>query len=188
MEGFLAVIVLMLMILIILIINNNIKLQQLVDFDPLTQAFNRRGSELRLKVALASRASICLLMVDLDYFKRINDAYGHPAGDFVLQQVTARIKTHLRHNSDHVARYGGEEFAVLLASASMSEAVAVAARIHAAIAEPMQLPTGETIRVTASIGLAQATAQEPAQQLLARADRATYAAKEAGRDQLLVAA
>ncbi len=143
------------------------------------RAFDRSLRELWRRHA-ADQAPLSLLMADLDHFKRINDEFGHPAGDAVLMQTARLLRDCVRH-SDIVARFGGEEFAVLLPGADLHAAMQVAEKVRTAL----QASSWAHRTVTASIGVSAATPQsedDPAT-LLARADRALYEAKQNGRNQ-----
>ncbi|MGB5247796.1 MAG: sensor domain-containing diguanylate cyclase [Woeseia sp.] len=163
--------------------------------DFLTGWHNRRYLQFRLKEELArasrDRSTLVCLMLDIDHFKRINDTYGHAAGDEVLREIAHRVESQVRA-SDVAARYGGEEFVVLLPATDEKAAEALAERIRRAIsASPVSLNAGESATITASIGIASCAA--PAQgddlktigdSLLARADVALYQAKSAGRNRV----
>jgi diguanylate cyclase (GGDEF)-like protein len=134
-------------------------------------------------------------MLDIDHFKRINDTWGHAAGDVVLRELAQRVESQVRA-SDVAARYGGEEFVILLPNTEVNAAARLADRVRAAIAaSPVALPNGESVTITASIGIAEA-APDPddkdlktlGDSLIARADVALYAAKSAGRDRVMVEA
>ena len=135
---------------------------------------------------------LALLVVDLDHFKAVNDRYGHLAGDVVLAQVAESLTSTLR-DRDLVGRFGGEEFVAVLPSSRLPEAAAAAERVRAAIAEAVATVGAQgdeqlLVRVTASIGVAGVPAHgHTVADLLAAADRAMYAAKEAGRDRVVVA-
>ena len=167
----------------------------LTDF--LTGFHNRRYLHARLREELARAQRACqplvCLMIDVDHFKRINDQYGHFAGDTVLREVAQRIDTEMR-TSDTGARFGGDEFALVLAQAAIAEGERVAARVLQAVCkEPFVLGKGVTETVTLSIGLA-AAAPGPgrhdykalAERLMAEADAALYRAKSAGRNRIEV--
>ncbi len=157
--------------------------------DSLTALPNKRavGDTLKRMVAQASRTltPLCLLLLDLDHFKDINDRFGHPVGDQALANVGAALRGTLRE-SDFAGRNGGEEFAVLLPDTDITGAVEAAERIRAAIAD-ITLP-GLDVEVTASVGVAaypdHATSAERLEQL---ADSALYLAKRAGRNRVEVA-
>jgi two-component system cell cycle response regulator len=159
--------------------------------DGLTGLYNRRYLTVHLDGLLA-RASDgamgpALLLLDIDLFKRVNDTYGHAAGDDVLREVTARVSRHLRP-FDLFARYGGEEFVVVLPETDRRVAEQVAERLRIVVAEqPVKVgPPPEEIPVTISIGLAVTEAAgESSASLLSRADEALYAAKAAGRNRVV---
>jgi diguanylate cyclase (GGDEF)-like protein len=167
--------------------------------DVLTGWNNRRYLVVRLgeELARAKRdgATLVCLMLDIDHFKRVNDTWGHAAGDVVLRELAQRIESQVRA-SDVAARYGGEEFVVLLPDTTVAAASKLAERIRAAVSvSPIELPCGESITITASIGIAKVSPAADAAELktmgealLARADVALYAAKSAGRDQVVVEA
>jgi two-component system, cell cycle response regulator len=171
--------------------------QRLAVTDGLTGLYNRRFFEevLRLEAERALRGDLplALLVADLDLFKRVNDAHGHPSGDAVLVEAAARLKHSLRA-SDVLARYGGEEFVAILPDADRDTALEIAERCRAALADaPIRLSSGQRVTVTGSFGVAvlgphagPAAARE-ATGLLRRADRALYAAKHAGRDRVSIA-
>jgi len=162
--------------------------------DFLTGFHNRRYLHARLREELAraqrARQSIVCLMIDLDHFKRINDQYGHLAGDAVLREVAQRIDAEMRI-SDTGARFGGDEFALVLSEAAITDGERVAARVlHAVRNQPVLIgKVAETI--TLSIGLAAATPgpgmrdyKVLAERLMAEADAALYRAKSAGRNRI----
>jgi two-component system, cell cycle response regulator len=130
-----------------------------------------------------------VILFDIDHFKQVNDTYGHDAGDRVLREVGTRLNGAVRAQ-DVIARYGGEEFAVLLPHTSPAEARAVAARIHATVrAVPIPVTATESVTVTVSVGVAcTPTDVTESARLPLLADQLLYRAKEAGRDQVAVAA
>jgi two-component system, cell cycle response regulator len=158
--------------------------------DALTGVFNRRYFEQRLigEFAFAARhgTALCVLLADVDHFKRINDRFGHPAGDMVLRRVGAELRAAVRAE-DLVARYGGEEFVVLARGIDPSGARAFAERIRGLLERARIEWEGTRIAVTASIGLAHnhtgAAVTDP-QRLVADADKALYAAKASGRNRV----
>ena len=159
--------------------------------DPLTSVWNRAGLDTILARELDSASmrgsQLSVAMLDLDYFKQVNDRYGHGVGDTVLSEVARRLRVAARP-IDSVARYGGEEFVVVLPGCGSADAQAVAERLRSRIADPAVV-VGESlsIDVTASIGVATAEPGEPATVLLTRADVALYDAKRNGRDQVVAA-
>ncbi len=146
--------------------------------DALTGLANRRGwdEEVRRAVALAERhlRPLAVAMVDLDRFKAFNDSFGHAAGDGVLVDAAVAWRTELR-STDFLARHGGEEFAVLLADCGPGEAIGLLERLRSAT------PHGQTC----SVGVAYWRQGDRAEELVARADAALYAAKHAGRDRVI---
>ena len=167
--------------------------------DVLTGWHNRRYLTVRIGEELArarrDQNRLVCLMLDVDHFKQVNDTWGHAAGDVVLQELAQRIESQVRA-SDVAARYGGEEFVVLLPGTDVDAAARLAERIRTEIAaSPMSLPNGEEVTVTASIGIAEVSPgpddkdlKTLGDSLIARADVALYAAKSAGRDQVVVEA
>ena len=162
-------------------------LEQLARTDALTGLANRRAS-LELLGAEFRRGrrygrSLSVLMLDLDHFKRMNDAHGHPFGDYVLAETAQSLVTSVRE-SDRVARLGGEEFVITLPETTEAEALVVAEKLREAVAA-LEFRQGDvTERMTVSIGVAAAdpTLDEDEASLLGRADAALYRAKAEGRD------
>jgi len=165
---------------------------QMAMIDPLTGLFNRRYALPHL-ASLAERAAetrrpFAVMQLDLDRFKRVNDRYGHAAGDMVLEQVGRLLKSELRP-VDMVSRVGGEEFLIALPETDLNNATAMAERLRQRInGTPVVLPgNGGALSVSASIGLALWSApHETVPELLARADSALYAAKAEGRNKVTV--
>ncbi|MFN3304613.1 MAG: diguanylate cyclase [Roseateles sp.] len=170
----------------------NAQLEYLATRDPLTGLHNRRSLDARLAEALALDRRYGsangrvhgLLLLDVDHFERINDQYGHPAGDAVLRQLAQMLQSLVRA-TDVVARFGGEEFAVLLPElAGPLEAVMTAEKIRAAVAAA-EFP--EVGRLTLSVGVSLASPDdESVQELIARADTALYEAKRGGRNAVVL--
>lgn len=156
--------------------------------DPLTGAGNRVAltKTLSREIELAKRhnQSLSLLMLDLDYFKQINDEFGHSTGDKVLKGTVKCIGNCIRQ-TDMCFRYGGEEFLVMLSNASQSGALRIAERIRMSIAALMfQHPKGN-VHITVSAGCATLRPEDNMDSLLQRADDALYEAKSAGRDKVI---
>ncbi len=151
------------------------------------RAFYERGT-LEVQSLHRHPAPLSVLTLDLDHFKRVNDRFGHEAGDRVLQELAATCG-HILREVDVVGRLGGEEFAVLLPHTDMKTALQVAERLRAAIAgHGVALDSGQVVEVTASIGVATWTpADADLHALLGRADGALYAAKGAGRNRVVQA-
>lgn len=153
--------------------------------DPLTGLPNRRALDDHLRNRLDAwrkhRSPFSLLMLDIDHFKRLNDSYGHQAGDAALVAFGQAISAGLRKH-DVVARFGGEEFAVLLPYTSLEEASAAVDKVSAQIAQLEVAFDGHPMHPTASGGLASIAPHESADSIIGRADAALYAAKQNGRD------
>ncbi len=158
--------------------------------DSITGLLNRRGLDGALSNALMSTSEsrqLALLLVDLDYFKTVNDTFGHAAGDLVLREV-ALVLVQCVRRTDIVGRTGGDEFVVLLpAIEGAHKAEEIAANIIAGLNKPIAVGDGKFAHVGASIGIAlTGPVREPAAELLRRADVAMYAAKQAGRGRALL--
>jgi diguanylate cyclase (GGDEF)-like protein len=166
------------------------RLESLAMTDALTELGNRRRfhEDLSVECARADRHErpVALVMVDLDHFKRINDQYGHVAGDHALAHAARTIESAVRQG-DTVYRIGGEEFAVLCPGCEIMEAAGVAERIRDSLAHSpfMVAPYAET--VTASLGVAVYAPGCGAESVVTRADKALYTAKENGRNRVAVA-
>jgi len=169
------------------------QLDQLAKQDPLTGVANRRHFNIELERALAhsqeSGAPLSLILIDVDYFKRFNDHYGHQVGDMCLKEVAQALNRAVRTPSDLVARYGGEEFVLLLPNTDRQAAASVAQRLQDGLASLQleHLASDVASWVTVSQGIATLLPGESASQLLERADQALYQAKESGRNQFCVA-
>lgn len=169
------------------------RLEHLACHDGLTGLLNRRAfterSEGRLAAAAQTAQVSTALMMDIDHFKRINDTYGHAAGDTVLKSFATVAQSCLREE-DMIGRLGGEEFAALFVNCAPGEAAAVAERIRAAIADTVvPIDDGRTVPMTVSIGMAETKEISTSiEALLSAADKALYAAKTSGRNRVSVAA
>ncbi len=156
--------------------------------DPLTGLYNRRHFDTQLEVILADhlpkKRPVCLLLIDLDGFKFINDTYGHPFGDEVLR-TTAELLRRLVRRHDYLARLAGDEFAMVLKNADLENAARIARKLHARINETrIALPVGY-LQLQASIGVAEApTHGRNAQDLVSAADVALYHSKRRGRNRV----
>jgi two-component system, cell cycle response regulator len=159
--------------------------------DALTSLHNRRYMESHLGTLVDEAAArgkpLSLLILDIDFFKSINDNYGHDAGDDVLREFATRVRKSIR-GIDLACRYGGEEFVVVMPETDVAVAQVVAERIRRRIAaEPFPIQKGKgTIDVTISIGIAAlAVADDTAETILKRADQALYRAKRDGRNRVV---
>jgi two-component system, cell cycle response regulator len=161
--------------------------------DALTKLPNRRQFDISLTRemhrARSFDRSMCLMMLDIDFFKKVNDTYGHLAGDQVLRQLGTLIKKHFR-NTDIPARYGGEEFAVILPETGEGDAFALAETFRKQVEETSIEAGEEAISITLSVGIAvfdmQASAIQSSDQFIDAADQALYTAKQSGRNRAIV--
>ena len=167
---------------------------QYATLDALTNLNNRRQFETRLnqEIAITKRQGnpLCAMMIDIDFFKKVNDTYGHAVGDIVLRKVAEIIKQELRE-SDIPSRYGGEEFAVLLPYTEIDAAAIVGERLRQAVeTTPIIIPSEtengkeKVLKITISMGLAEFNKTETGEALFERADKALYNAKASGRNKV----
>jgi diguanylate cyclase (GGDEF)-like protein len=172
----------------------NERLAQLASYDGLTGLANRRAFDETLERNFAescrSGQPLSLVMIDVDHFKQYNDLYGHPQGDWCLQQVARAIESAARRPLDFVARYGGEEMVMLLPNTDAAGALIVAEMVRFTV-ESLQIPhsTQPPLRVSVSIGVASRTFDNGVlnmQTLVQRADEALYQAKATGRNRVLL--
>ncbi|MEN9723680.1 MAG: hypothetical protein RJB38_1666 [Pseudomonadota bacterium] len=160
--------------------------------DPLTSIYNKgfllEALEAEFKRHKALHTEFSVIFFDLDHFKKINDTYGHDAGDFVLRETCGLIFSTAIRPKDVFARYGGEEFVILVGNLAAAEAAQHAEKIRASIESHPFLYEGKRIPVTLSMGVAELDSGiESAQTLLRSADKALYAAKAAGRNRVMIA-
>ncbi|GEM_PF-2271114 len=174
------------------------EIQEIAITDSLTGLYNRRHfydlAHREMERSLRYNRSLSIVMCDIDFFKRVNDTYGHATGDQVLQFVTAMFIENFRQ-SDIVCRFGGEEFIIMMPETSLDEAVQVAERIRSQIADSSIHTANTTINVTLSFGVTHLEQSTPngadqdglLDSLIQRADQALYAAKQSGRNRVYVA-
>ncbi len=164
--------------------------------DALTGFYNRRQMEERIKQEVASakrkHTSLCAIMIDIDYFKKVNDTYGHATGDFILKTVSKIMRSQLREY-DIAARYGGEEFAILLPFTEEDEAVMVGERLRKSVESRVidiekvnSKNNTKAINITISLGIYKFKNTDKISDLLINADKALYNAKETGRNKVIV--
>jgi diguanylate cyclase (GGDEF)-like protein/PAS domain S-box-containing protein len=165
------------------------ELKRLALLDPLTGIANRRFLEMKLAQAAIDHdrhgIGYGVMMLDIDHFKRVNDTYGHGVGDRVLTMVAETMRPNIR-STDLVARYGGEEFMVVVSHLSPEGLFSLAEKLRLLIATSFLSVEGERLAVTVSIGATMVHAGEKGADLVARADRLLYRAKEAGRNRVMV--
>ena len=191
-ELFLLIIIFILINLVLVLIWRSWKLKELSERDHLTGLFNRNvfdGTLLNLLHLQKGRRDFALLVLDIDFFKAVNDNEGHLVGDKILKAVAVRIMGNIRP-SDMAFRYGGEEFAVILPGTGRESAIQVGKRLLEKMRMPFRLEkttSGDnTLNVTVSIGVAISKEGDSPPSVFSRADEALYHAKESGRDRLMV--
>ena len=165
---------------------SNSRLSEIAHLDSVTGVSNRRGFDQLFAIewgrAQRSRQPLSLLLIDVDHFKRVNDTYGHQAGDECLRNTARVLSAVLDRPADLIARYGGDEFAILLAETGTVGASTVAARMRSAMANDDTAPVPTTLSIGVSTWNAEGEASQD--QLIRAADRALYAAKHNGRDRI----
>jgi diguanylate cyclase len=158
--------------------------------DPLTGLPNRAGWTERLELEMARfqryGGELLMAVMDIDHFKRINDNYGHLAGDKVLKIVASELSSRLR-KTDFIARFGGEEFVLLIPSTPVDGGRQMVETLRAAVAACPFHFKNEPVTITLSAGLTAFAAGESADKVFERADQALYSAKRGGRDRIEVA-
>lgn len=160
--------------------------------DALTGISNRKAFDMRLLQAAAetteNQQPLCLLIVDIDFFKKFNDTHGHQAGDQIIRLVAQTFKNGLK-GQDTAARYGGEEFGLILPNTAMDNAIRVAEILRRTVEhkEVVNRATQEKLgQITISVGVAQYTVGESLEHFIERADAALYRAKQNGRNRVEV--
>ena len=167
------------------------KVQQSIElalFDPLTGLNNRRFLENHLSTMIENarirRSPMTLMILDIDHFKKVNDTYGHDCGDEVLKGFADRLRGIIR-GGDLLCRLGGEEFVIVMPGVNATAAARIAERARMAVeSEAFTMPTGQTIAITASIGLAERKEDTNPHELYRRADQALYRSKSEGRNRV----
>lgn len=163
---------------------------EMVRHDPLTGALNRKGLDETLKreIARAQRraSSLCIGLLDVDNFKRINDTHGHHAGDAALMHLTEVVKENLRPQ-DSLARFGGEEFVIILPDTDAEDAIKAMHRLQRALTNKYFLTGGQKLLITFSAGVARLDDDEAPEAAIDRADKAMYRAKKAGKNRVMMA-
>ena len=159
------------------------------EVDPLTRLFNRKAFDEYLarsvELARAFGQSTCLLLIDIDRFKTINDTFGHPQGDAVLRRVADTMTRIFLRKSDFVARYGGDELAVVLRETTLKEGMALGDRLLRAVRAISMDREGVRLQLTLSIGVSSLALGDEPRGWVERTDRALYQAKRDGRDRLI---
>lgn len=167
----------------------NSRLEEMSITDPLTGLMNRRALDMRLDQEFERSAregtELSLLMIDLDYFKSINDRYGHQVGDLVLQEL-GRVLKEQHRSYDFIGRFGGEEFVVLLIGAGIEQARGVAEKLRKVVMTSIVVPEFRGRTVTCSIGVSSSLGKKRYENMISRADQALYRAKANGRNRVEV--
>jgi two-component system chemotaxis response regulator CheY len=166
------------------------RLEQMATHDALTNLLNRRalyaGAQTELNRSVRENSPLSLIMLDIDHFKSVNDAYGHPAGDKALCLVAETLVQNKR-DYDLVGRWGGEEFLALLPKTSLADAITIAERFRAGIeAARLQMPGGGAVNFTVSLGVSSTTfGSLDIEELIHQADMALFLAKNSGRNRVM---
>ena len=164
------------------------ELWALAHLDPLTGLPNRRAfrdaAMLKLAASQTAHRPLAVITIDIDHFKRVNDVFGHAAGDTVLRRVADIIKAPLRPNTDIGARMGGEEFIVLLPDTDFDSAMAFAEKLRRRVEQTVVILSENEVRPTISLGVAMNSKTADLDNLIDRADRALYTAKRTGRNKV----
>ena len=171
--------------------DTNSQLVKLASEDKLTKVFNRLALDQFLCAAFAEareqERALSVLLFDIDHFKKVNDSFGHHAGDQVLIQISQVLKKQFR-SADMLARYGGEEFIAVLPETGIKQAAVIGTRaLNAVSTASVQMDAAQTLSVTVSIGVSEIRTEDTSyEELLKRCDRALYEAKNSGRNRLCV--
>ena len=156
------------------------RLRKAANTDTFTGIDNRRVAERALHLFATRQRRYAVMMVDIDHFKAINDQHGHDTGDQILQRIAEIMKSRIRVQGT-VARWGGEEFLVIAESVTRNESASIAESLR----NRVEQGTGETVKTTISIGVAQSDSGQTADHILKRADEGLYAAKNSGRKKVV---
>lgn len=166
------------------------EVSEMVHHDQLTGAMNRRGLDAsfdrEVKRLERTDSPLCVALLDIDNFKRLNDTMGHQVGDQALVHLCTVIKEALRPG-DSVARYGGEEFVLLLPEVGIEEAASTVERLQRELTKQFFMHENDRVLVTFSAGVAQRAAEEPQEEVIGRADKAMYQAKNTGKNRVVIA-
>jgi diguanylate cyclase (GGDEF)-like protein len=164
------------------------KLLDLTIKDALTGAFNRRYLEMRLKDEFERHKrhaqQLSMVMFDIDFFKKVNDTYGHQCGDFILQSLVSIIRQNTR-KIDCLARYGGEEFCCLLPETDLDQAIQLAERFRSSIETHQNMFKEQVIPITISLGVSKLAEGDTEESFIKKADDALYEAKKSGRNKVV---
>ncbi|WP_413699457.1 diguanylate cyclase [Psychromonas sp. KJ10-10] len=171
------------------LIESNLELQRVATIDSLTGLYNRRyfddKSSIEWARSLREQIHMCIILLDIDYFKQVNDVYGHAIGDEYLQKVSKALKTSLLRKTDMVSRYGGEEFILLLPHTDLSGGALIAEKMRIAILDlNLEHPTLNSVSISLGVCSVIPTADLKVENLIKCADLALYNAKDNGRNRV----
>lgn len=166
------------------------EINRLIVIDELTKCYNRRYINEKLPIdiesAKANKLPLSIAMIDIDYFKLINDKYGHLLGDLVLKDIIDVIKNNIRRKNDWIARYGGEEFLILFKDSSKEDAYNLSKRIKSVVENSIFKYDDIEINITISIGIASLSSEiDDMDKLIRKADENLYKAKRSGRNYII---
>lgn len=161
-------------------------LRDMVERDPLTALLNRRSCMMKLNELTENSMLYTVVMGDIDFFKRINDTYGHVGGDYILKEVSSVLKRYAEENDAFVSRWGGEEFLMIFRSRSGEEAYAVVDKILEEIRSAEYEYKGRTISFTMTFGISQVRSGDNAENVINRADVLLYKGKQSGRNRIVI--
>ncbi len=161
-------------------------LRDMVERDPLTMLLNRRSSRMKIDELRENKTLYTVVMGDIDFFKNINDTYGHACGDYVLKEISDVLKRYASENDAFVARWGGEEFLLVFISKSADETLAVISDILDEIRAAEYVYNNEDIKVTMTFGISQVQSDDNAESAVNRADELLYNGKQSGRNKIVM--
>lgn len=158
-------------------------LRKLVERDSLTGLYNRRSCHNMLQTMIQKKETHCMVMCDIDFFKKVNDTYGHAAGDYVLREISALIKENV-HNCGFASRWGGEEF-LLVYKMGFEDTVKKAKQLHQSVLEHTFNYEGTEMNITMTFGVASGTEDTHYERVIQKADELLYVGKNNGRNQVV---
>ncbi|MDH5184916.1 MAG: diguanylate cyclase [Gammaproteobacteria bacterium] len=170
------------------LLDEHTQLKHQAHYDALTGLFNHERILLHLNMALSDLPNdhaLCVVMADLDHFKRVNDNYGHLMGDAVLRGISSRLRATMR-GFDYIGRYGGEEFLIILQNTDLEEGEEIAERLRSQVEQSPFHHNNTSIPITVSLGLTHYHPGDTVENMIQRADEALYQAKAAGRNRVTI--
>ncbi len=163
-----------------------VNLRDMVERDPLTMLLNRRSCLMKMTEFTENKILYTVAMGDIDFFKKINDTYGHACGDYVLKEVSALLKRHTGDNEAFASRWGGEEFLIVLPSKGTEESLRIVTEILEEIRKTNYEYEGKTFKVTMTFGISQFRNGDNRESAVNRADKLLYKGKQSGRNRIVV--